>query len=330
MKIIEVSEFGDPLRVARCVDAPEPAAPGPDEVLVQTLAFPIHPADVMLIRGSYLRLPPLPFVPGIESSGRILQVGSGVPGLKAGDLVLSLKRQTWAERRTVKAEEVVALGDKIDPLQLSMLYLNPLTAWCMLSRPEITDAKGEDKWIVQNAGNSSVGLWVNRLAPRFRVKVVNVVRRPDALVHVEAPHGAVIVDGASLASRVGEIAGDGRVVAALDAISGRATGRLAECVMPGGTVLVYGNMAEEPSSVPTEEYLFRGVSVTGFSVTRTTTGATKENLVKPLEAFARETAQGFRQVIESTYPMKDIASALAHATRERRRGKILVTVGDNG
>ncbi len=324
MKIVAVSEFGDPLRVARCVEVSEPGEPGSDEVLVQTLAFPIHPADLMLIRGSYLRLPPLPFVPGIEAACRILQVGSAVRDLKPGDHVLSLQRQTWTERRLLKSDEVVSLGNDIDPLQLAMLYLNPLTAWSMLSRPEIAEARGEgEKWIVQNASNSSVGLWINRLAPHFQVKVANVVRRADAL----SAGDNVIVDGPSLAQRLKSISGGGRVVAALDAVSGSATGRLAECVMPGGTVFIYGNLANEPVIVPNEEYLFRGIHVTGFSVTRTTTGMSKENLVKPLELFGREVVQGFRQEIEATYRLADIASAVEHATRERRKGKILVTVG---
>ena len=329
MKIVEVSEFGDPLRVASCVDAPEPGEPAADEIVVQTLAAPIHPADLMLIRGSYLHLPDLPFIPGIEAACHVLQTGRDVRGLKPGDHVVSLKRQTWAERRRLKADEAVLLQTEIDPLQLAMLYLNPLTAWSMLSRPEISGARGESgKWIVQNAANSSVGHWVARLAPHFQVKVINVVRRPDALDDISQHADNVAVDGIFLTDKVNEISRGGRVVAALDAVSGSATGRLAECLIPGGTILIYGNLADAPSLVPTEQYLFRGVHVTGFSVTRSIAGTARQDISEILSVAAGEIARGFTQKVEATYPVEQISVALAHAMRERRKGKILVTFGN--
>lgn len=323
MKIIQIAEFGDPRQVARCIEAPEPPEPGPDEVLIQTLACPIHPADVMLIRGTYLRLPPLPLVPGIEASGRILRVGRDVKGLKSGDTVLSLARQTWVERRTLKATEVVSIGADVDPLQLAMLYLNPLTAWMMLSRPEIVTAGEDGIWIIQNAANSSVARWVDWLAPRFGVKVLNVVRRPDALDGTNAEN--VVVDGTDLAQRVRDRIGNARLIAGLDAISGNATGRLAASLSPGGTIFVYGNLAEAPVAVANEDLLFRGVHVTGFSVTRTTTSMERGELVKPLDIFADVIKRGFRQEIEATFPFENISAAVAQAMQGRRRGKILVT-----
>jgi len=323
MKIVQIAEFGDPRKVARCIEAPEPPEPGPDEVLFQTLAFPIHPADLMLIRGNYLRLPPLPLVPGIDASGRILRVGRDVKDIKPGDTVLSLARQTWVERRILNAHEVVKLGAGVDPLQLAMLYLNPLTAWTMLSRPEVGADSKVDNWIIQNAANSSVARWVDRLAPRFGIKVLNVVRRPDALDEVQADN--VLVDGLDLAQRVKDKIGEAKVVAGFDAISGDATGRLAASLSPGGTVFVYGNLAECPVTVANEDLLFRGVHVTGFSVTRTTTNMSRDEVVKPLDIFAEEIRRGFRQEIEATYPFESISAAIAEAMQGHRRGKILVT-----
>jgi hypothetical protein len=68
------------------------------------------------------------------------------------------------------------LPDDIGPLQLAMLAVNPPTAWNMLQG--FVALKPGD-WVLQNAGSSSVGYNVIRLARRLGARTVNVVRRED-------------------------------------------------------------------------------------------------------------------------------------------------------
>jgi NADPH:quinone reductase-like Zn-dependent oxidoreductase len=51
MKKIEISDFGAPEAVARCVEAPDVGMPGPGEIVFDVLAFPINPADLSFCRG---------------------------------------------------------------------------------------------------------------------------------------------------------------------------------------------------------------------------------------------------------------------------------------
>src|SRR3954467_2496725 len=124
MKKIEISAYGAPEEVARCVDVPDVGEPGPGEVIFDVLAFPINPADVSFCRGTYRLRPPLPATPGAECVGRVSAVGAGVAHVKPGDLVINLQRENWAERRRVKADDVIPIPAGMDLQQAAMLRIN--------------------------------------------------------------------------------------------------------------------------------------------------------------------------------------------------------------
>ncbi len=44
------------------------------------------------VQGKYQDQPPLPFIPGNEVSGRVLEVGPGVKGIQPGDAVVAAGR----------------------------------------------------------------------------------------------------------------------------------------------------------------------------------------------------------------------------------------------
>ena len=60
MKAAQLNAFGDPAEVVECIEVDEPAAPGPNEALVELLAGPINPAELLLIQGKYASRPALP------------------------------------------------------------------------------------------------------------------------------------------------------------------------------------------------------------------------------------------------------------------------------
>ena len=78
MKQVRFSAFGTPHEVAACVDVPEVGAPGPGEAVIEVLAFPINPADLLTITGDYAIRPPLPATLGAECVGRVAAVGFAV------------------------------------------------------------------------------------------------------------------------------------------------------------------------------------------------------------------------------------------------------------
>ena len=224
MKRVEISAYGVPEEVARCVEVPDLDAPGPGEVVFRVLFYPINPADVWFCRGFYRLRPPLPAVPGAECIGRVEAIGAGVHSVKPGDLVINLQRENWASHRKVREEDVVAVPEGIDPQQAAMLRINPPTAELLLS--DVVDLQPGD-WIIQNVANSGVGRLVIGFAHRRGIRTINLVRREtlfDELKHLRAD--VCLVDGPDLASRVRAATNGAPVPYGIDAVGGEATARM--------------------------------------------------------------------------------------------------------
>ena len=173
------------------------------EALVKVVAAPINPSDLLTLTGEYGQLPPLPAIGGREGVGRVVELGAGTDGPAVGRLVLLVGASgTWSTHVVADAARLVPLPDEADPLQLAMMTINPPTA-ALLLREFVT--LEPDEWVIQNAGNSAVGLYLVQLARGRGYRTVSIVRREDAVEVVrEAGGDVVLLDGDDLASRVGE------------------------------------------------------------------------------------------------------------------------------
>ena len=133
MKCAQYTERGpDPQASIAAVESatPEPAA---GEALLEVLAAPINPSDVLTLTGLYGMLPPLPAVGGNEGVGRVLALGPDTQGPAIGQTVLlPVGCGTWSTHVLADVKSLMHLPNDADPLQLAMMTVNPPTALLML------------------------------------------------------------------------------------------------------------------------------------------------------------------------------------------------------
>jgi mitochondrial enoyl-[acyl-carrier protein] reductase / trans-2-enoyl-CoA reductase len=324
VKQVLIDRYGTPWEVARCADVPDVGEPAADEVVFDVLAFPINPADMWFCRGRYRLKPPLPATPGAECVGRVTAVGSAVKHVRKGDLVINLQRENWAERRKVKGDDAIPLPAGIDLRQAAMVRINPPTAQLMLS--DFVDLKPGD-WVIQNVANSAVGRLLIVLAKQRGLRTVNVVRRAELAGELKAV-GAdiVVVDSSDLARQVGEATADARIMLGVEAIGGAATGRLADCIATDGTLVHYGSMSGEDPKVTRNNFIYRGVRLTGFMLGRFLSRRSAEEIRAIYADLGGQVMAGkLSAPVDTVYPIENIKEALAHADKGGRNGKILVS-----
>lgn len=114
MRALVCKQFGPPgtLTVEE-VAAPQPAA---GEVKIRVRAAGVNFPDVLLVQGLYQVKPPLPFTPGIEVAGDIVEVGASVNGWQPGQRVFAFINQGGM------AEAVCAPAHMVLPLPEGMSY----------------------------------------------------------------------------------------------------------------------------------------------------------------------------------------------------------------
>lgn len=112
MKALLCKEHGPPDRlVLEEVDEP-PLSKGTVRIAVH--AAGVNFPDVLIIQGKYQFQPPLPFSPGGEVAGEVIEVGDGVERFEVGDRVIALTGWNGF------AEQVVAPIDKVFPIPDAM------------------------------------------------------------------------------------------------------------------------------------------------------------------------------------------------------------------
>ncbi len=323
MKQVLLDRYGRPEEVARCAEMPDVGAPDAGEVVFDVLLFPINPADVWMCKGSYRLKPALPATPGAECIGRVTAVGAGVSHVKPGDLVINLQRENWAQARRVKSDDVIAVPPGLPIRQGAMLRINPPTALLMLT--DVVDLKPGD-WVIQNVANSAVGRLLIRLAQARGVKTMNVVRRDSLFGELKALGAdGCAVDGPNLAETVKAHTGGAPIRLGLDAVSGQATARLSSCVADGGVVCNYGSMTGEDPVMPRSGVIFGGQTLVGFTLGRALARRPLDDVRAIYADLGKQILDGtLAAPVEKVYPIEEIKTALAHAQRGERSGKILV------
>lgn len=302
----------------------ELAPPEKGEVLIEVLAAPINPSDILTLTGHYGTLPPLPAVGGMEGVGKVIQLGEAVDHLALQQRVLlSGIGGTWTTHLLARANQLVSLPDGIDVQQQSMMTINPPTALLLLS--EFIKLEPGD-WVIQNAANSAVGGYLVQIARKQGIKTVNIVRRESA-VHVLHDAGAevVLVDGKDLQKRITEATGGGRIRLGIDAIGGAATERIARSIVDGGLIINYGLLSGEPCQLSGASLVFRDLTLRGFWLAKwyRETSPEQQNVVFT-ELGQMMTDGSLSARVQASYSIDKIKKAVAVAAAAGREGKILI------
>ncbi|XP_026643430.1 quinone oxidoreductase-like protein 2 isoform X2 [Microtus ochrogaster] len=102
------SELKRPLVIEEVASRPV----GPQEVRVDVHFCGINFADILVCRGQYQEKPPLPFTPGMEFSGTVLETGKDVSTVNKGDRVIGVcpKLNAMAEECVIDQKVIAAAG----------------------------------------------------------------------------------------------------------------------------------------------------------------------------------------------------------------------------
>ena len=130
-----VEQFGGP-EVLTIIEVP--AQPlGSNEVRLRVHAATVNPTDTMLRAGDYLQYypdEPLPWVPGMEVAGEVVEVGADVTHLRVGEVAMGVVAPHGAYREEIvmPGNSVVPAPRGVDAVAAATVPMNGLTAWAAL------------------------------------------------------------------------------------------------------------------------------------------------------------------------------------------------------
>ena len=324
MRQLQLLAHGEPSDVIELNTVAESAL-GQEDVLISMEAAPLNPSDFVLVRGMYGIRPAFPSPIGAEGVGRVTQTGSRVDSALQGKRVLILptyEQGTWADQVVVPVRNTVPMSDEADPLQLSMIGINPATAYLLLSR-YVSLMPGD--WIGQTAANSAMGQYVIKLAKLAGVKTLNVVRRKEAAEQVRQFGGDRVVHQGDDLEKDIERALDGKGLSlVLDTVGGAPVGELAKALKPSGSVVLCALQSGHFPALSPKDFIYRGLSLHGFWLINWIRNAPRAEIRETYEKLGALVADGsLSAAVEHVYPLEQFKEAFEHSSRSSRNGKIL-------
>jgi NADPH:quinone reductase-like Zn-dependent oxidoreductase len=209
----------------------------------------------------------LPVVPGFEGSGTVVGAGSWwaaatLLGRRVACAAPDDGNGTWAEYMRTDALRCIPLLPSISSERGAMLIVNPLTAWALVDLAR----RGKHRAIVQTAAASALGKMIVRLAQRYNLTLINIVRREEQAAQLRTLGATHVLDSSppDFDEQLRELCHSLHATLALDAVAGEMTGRLLQAMPRGSRVTVYGALSEAACQIHPIDPIFRGKRVDGF------------------------------------------------------------------
>jgi NADPH:quinone reductase-like Zn-dependent oxidoreductase len=206
--------------------------PKPGEVRVKILATGVSFADILMRRGLYRPVPPLPYPPGYDIVGVVETPGSSV---RLGQMVAALTvTGGYSQYMNIAESELVIAPENLDPAETVCLVLNYITAWQLLHRAANV---GKGSRVLVHAAAGGVGTAVLELCKIAGTEVYGTASKSKHAT--VSALGGIPIDYRS-ENFVDRARASGGVDLALDPIGGASWWRSYQALRPQGQLLVYG------------------------------------------------------------------------------------------
>lgn len=170
-KAIRIHQTGGP-EVLRWEDY-DPGRPSRGEALIRHKAVGLNFLDTYFRTGLYPAPAGLPFTPGSEAAGEVIEVGEGVDWLQQGDRVAYAgPLGAYAQKRVIPADRLVRIPDRVSEEEAAAAMLKGMTAEYLLHR--IWPLKPGDT-VLYHAAAGGVGLIFGQWAKHMGLTTIGTV-----------------------------------------------------------------------------------------------------------------------------------------------------------
>jgi NADPH2:quinone reductase len=256
MRAWRVHSLGDPAEVMSLDEVDQPT-PGDGQLLVKVRAAGLNFPDVLMTLGQYQEKPPLPFTPGVELCGEVVETGQRVLGSPSGG------PGGFAEYALMDAAAAFPVPDAMSDEQAAALHLTYQTGYVGLHRRAALQA-GE--WLLVHAGAGGVGSAAIQLGKAAGATVIATAggeRKTEVCRQLGADH---VIDYTTedFVPLVKEITGGHGADVVYDPVGGEVFDKSRRCIAFEGRLVVVGFTSGTIPQAPVNHALVKNYSIVGL------------------------------------------------------------------
>ncbi len=302
-----------------------PPALRPGAVRLKVEAVGVSFAAQLVVQGKYQRRPPLPFTPGTEVVGTVLE-----GPLPAGTRVFAVL--DWgglAEEAVADAIHCTPIPPGVpDPLAGVAIPISyPTAASALMWRGRV----GPGDWVLVHGAAGGVGLAGVEVAKALGCRVVaRAAAAKHALLH---ERGADLVLDSALPFRDAVRAATGGVACVLDVLGGDSFDESLRCLGDGGTLVTLGYVEGHIPTVPANILLLKNIAVAGLNwgtYIGWSPGDNRAAHAPRVRALWNQLAGWWgdgrlRPMVHARFPLHQFREAMAEVAARRSAGRVIIT-----
>jgi NADPH:quinone reductase len=183
MRAVRVARYGGP-EVLEVASLPRPS-PGSKELLIKVAVAAVNPVDTYLRPGTNGYAPALPYTPGHDSAGTVVELGSEcLKGFNIGDRVYTCRTLSGSYAEYALASESMVHRVPTESMSFAEAACIPtpyFTAWRALFRRLKIAKEDAGKTILIHGATGAVGLAALQMARRSGLKVIGTAGSEQGL-----------------------------------------------------------------------------------------------------------------------------------------------------
>ena len=261
MQALVVASLSPDLSGTGIAEVPIPVR-APGQVLVQVHATSLNYPDLLMTRGEYQLKPPLPFIPGMEVSGTVVEADED-SSFTLGDAVVgSCRLGGMAEYVVADAAALRSLPAGIDHATAASFGAAYHTAYVALV--ELGQLK-PGQWVLVHGASGGVGLAAVDLAKALGARVIAASTSAEKLKVIAAAYSpdATLLATGRFRDQVAEITGGALADLVYDPVGGDIFDESTRCVAFDGKLLVVGFASGRIPEISVNIPLIKGFSIVG-------------------------------------------------------------------
>jgi len=283
--------------------------------LVRMGAATVGHLDRTILSGGFLHAPELPYIPGVEGAGTVVESDSFEPGarvwLRGAGLGIS-RDGTWSEVVLAPDAAVGALPDDVG-IQLGSVFFSPCTsAWVSLHR---VAALQPGERVLVSGPNGAVGSVTVQLALDAGAEVVAAVSSEAAARDLPDGVEVLVLDGSGAGPGTPPEPADVLV----DPVGGPVLEQLLQAVRPGGRAVLVGYVAGTEVRLDLPAFVQRDVSLLPLNMIRRESQG-RAAVPELLERLG----DGRIQIPTTSFGLSEVGDALDWLGRRGRRGRAVL------
>ena len=332
MKALQCVELGGPEKLVVNDVADQEIAE--DHIIIEVKSASVNFPDVLMIQGLYQFQPPLPFIPGGESAGVVIEIGDGVEGFNVGDKVFAATGVGGI------CEKILAHKNNVRPIPENMDFeiaaaLSVTYGTSIYALKQRANLKAGETLLVLGA-SGGVGLATVQLGKAMGAKVIaaaSTQEKVDICIENGADEGFVYPSGnldrdqqKELSNKIKELTGGFGPNVIYDPVGGTYAEPCLRSIAWDGRYLVIGFAAgaDQIPKMPLNLTLLKGCQIVGVFWGAWTGMFPAENQKNFEELFEMYKDGKINPAPSDKFTLETSAEAIAHLKDRKAKGKVVI------